>query len=84
MTTTTDVTISLSSPAQTFLVRSNSATDGWFYPRLQVHGSTGSGLTYDGTYVVAEPPVAYGQLTLAVGQSTPTQTMTVKVYWGGR
>jgi hypothetical protein len=54
MTATTDITLALSSPAQTLMVISDSATDAWYYPRHQVHGSTGTGLTYDGTRVVAE------------------------------
>lgn len=39
---TTDVTISTAAPTQTLLTLTNANTDGWFYPRVNIHDATGS------------------------------------------
>lgn len=63
----TDVTISENEHGQrTILTRSNTATDGVFYPAVQRHDSTGAAIAgaYDRVYV-------YGtQLKAAVAQSS--------------
>ncbi|MBU0495043.1 MAG: hypothetical protein KKA73_14210 [Chloroflexi bacterium] len=77
MTTTTDVTLYASaSPTITVLTRSNSATDGWFYPAVQQTTSAGAGA---GTY---DRCPAYGTIALAIDQSTPTLTLTATIWWG--
>lgn len=49
----TDVIVATTSaPTTTILTVSNNKTDGWYYPRAQVHGPTGTALTYDGTRTV--------------------------------
>jgi hypothetical protein len=80
ITTTTDVTLAgTNAPAATLFTRSNSATDGWFYPAVQQTNSSAAGA---GTYDRA--PVA-DWLTASLAQSqatTTTTTLTVTVYWG--
>lgn len=76
ITTTTDVTLTVGSPEMTVFVKSDNATDGWFYPSVQLTGSTGSAVS--GAY---ERFAVQGSLTAAVGQSS-TGTLTVTVLWG--
>ena len=63
---TTDVTIS--SPgnpaALTILTRSNSATDGWFYPHVNDHDNAAAAVT--GSY---SDPVVHGNLLIEVAQA---------------
>lgn len=67
---TTDVTISQKEgPTQTLLTVTDNATDGWKFPREQVHSNAGAGLTYDGSHAVAEAPPVTGKLTVSVAQS---------------
>jgi len=76
VTTTTDITISLSSPSLTVLTTTNSATDAWYYPAAAQTGAGGSGTgTYD------RLPIS-GRLTAAVAQSTSGTPLTVTVWWG--
>lgn len=51
---TTDVTVktvgtSPYPPSYNLLVLTNAATDGWFYPRVQVHDTTGSAIAAEYT-----------------------------------
>ena len=76
VTTTTDITISLSSPALTLYQKDDSATDVWLYPVVQQTDSAGSGTsTYD------RVPVS-GNLTVKVDQSTSGTAVTATVWWG--
>jgi len=64
---TTDVTVAQTeAPTATLLTVSNNATDGWRFPREQVHNNAGAGLTYDGTRTVSEAPPVAGNLTVSV------------------
>ena len=76
VTTTTDITVSLSSPALTLYQKDNSATDVWLYPVVQQTDSAGSGTsTYD------RVPVS-GNLTVKVDQSSSGTAVTATVWWG--
>lgn len=77
VTTTTDLTISLASPALTVLQVSNTATDTWHYPAVQQTGSNGSAIS--GAY--DRIPVS-GQLLIEAGQSSSGTIGTVTVWWG--
>ena len=78
--TTTDVVIATASaPVVTILTVTNSATDAWYYPRTQVHGSAGSGLTYDGTRVVIEPMAINDRVSVSVTGANDTKTVQVSL-----
>ena len=75
---TTDVT--LSSPgqpaSQTILTRSNSATDGWFYPRRQKDDNAAAAITGD-----YDKFVVHGNLLLEIAQADAlTDCVTATVY----
>lgn len=75
---TTDVTItSPGNPAAvTILTRSNSATDGWFYPSINLHDNTAAAVT--GAY--AAPPI-HGNLSVSVAQADAlTDCVILDVY----
>lgn len=76
VTTTVDVTLTWGSPAKTVMVVSDSVTDGWYYPAVQLTGATGSAIS--GAYQVTP---GQGTLTAAVGQAH-TGTVTVTALWG--
>jgi hypothetical protein len=63
---TTDVTItSPGNPASlTILTRSNSATDGWFYPKVQDHDNVAAAVV--GSY--SDPPI-HGNIQIDLAQS---------------
>jgi len=79
---TTDVTITHThAAAQTLLTLTDVNSDGWYFPRQQVHGNTGTGLTYDGTRVVAEPYPVVGKVTVNVAQANAlTACVTAWLY----
>ena len=75
---TTDVTISApgNPAAQTPLTVSNSATDGWYYPRRIADGLTGAALSTHAPYVVHG-----GVLAVSVAQSDAlTDCVTVTAF----
>lgn len=74
----TDVTIAESTaPALPVLTKSNNNTDGWFYPRVTVHGVS------DGAAITG--PVDYqsvgDHLAVTVAQNTDGQTVTATIVW---
>jgi len=79
---TTDVTLALAeAPAATLLTVTDSATDGWYFPRQQVCDTAGAGLTYDGTRTINEPFPVTGRLTVSVAQSNAlTNCVTAYIY----
>lgn len=62
---TTDVTITTTNPTQTLLVRSNSGTDGWFYPRATICDASAGALLFYEEF----PLDAY--INVAVAQGDP-------------
>lgn len=75
ISSTTDVTLTVGSPAQTVLTKTDYLTDSWFYPGVQLADSDGSALS--GAYA-ARP--AMGSLLLSMGETNGT--LTVTVLWG--
>jgi len=77
---TTDVTIAtVHAPVTTILTVTDNKTDGWYYPRHQVHDSTGTALTLDGTRIMVEPVAIEDQVTVSVAQADNTETVTVSL-----
>lgn len=80
MASTADTTIKRVSdgamPEQTLLTITDSATDAWYFPRVQANGSTGSALTgiYD-TYPLT------GYVSVAIAQGTSGQSLTVTLIY---
>lgn len=63
---TADVTITSTDPTQTLLTRSNSGTDGWFYPRVLLQDTAAANLTA----VYDAPPIdAYVSVSVAQGDA---------------
>ena len=75
---TCDVTIAtVETPTQDILTLTNTATSGWFAPRMPVHGPTGTALTYNGTQTVNEPFPVSGYVKVTVAQGDPHATGVV-------
>lgn len=78
-----DLTITAEGTGQAILTLTNQDSSGIWYPRAQVHGATGSGLTFDGTNVVAEPvPVVNERIKVVVAQGGSGKTGTVQILVG--
>ena len=78
LTTTTDITVSLASPAKTVMYKLNSVTDAWYYPEAQATG--GDGAAISGAY--DRMPIN-GRLVVAVGSSTAAASAVVATIWWG-
>ena len=76
VSTTTHVTLTVGTPTQGLVTKADSATDGWYYPGVQLTGADGAVIS--GAY---EPVPASGSLLAEVGGSS-TGTLTVTVLWG--
>jgi len=72
---TTDITISIVTPALAVLTLTNVTSSGWYYPRVLGDGSTGADLTgwYD------RQPVD-GYMTAAIAQGDAAQTLDVTIF----
>ena len=76
ITTTTDFTLTQSSPSLTVLQLTDYYTDTWFYPGAEYTSAAGAGLSaYDRL-------LASGTLTATVGETISGTIVTVRVYWG--
>jgi len=76
ITTTTDITLTQSSPSLTVLQLTDYYTDTWFYPATEYTNAAGTGLSaYDRL-------LASGTLTATVGETISGTIATVRVYWG--
>jgi hypothetical protein len=68
---TTDVTIATSAaPIKTILTRSNSGTDGWFYPRVLLQDTSAADLT-----TVYDTIPVDGNITVSVAQGDSAATL---------
>jgi hypothetical protein len=77
ITTTTDITITQSSPSLTVLQLTDYYTDTWFYPAAEYTNSAGTGLS------AYEPLLVADRLTVAAGETISSSTiMTATLYWG--
>jgi hypothetical protein len=71
---TADVTITATNPTLTVLVKANSATDAWYFPRVAASLNTdGSAIT--GEYLPGIPVDGY--LSIAVAQADDGESVTV-------
>lgn len=78
-----DLTITAEATGQAILTLTDQNTAGVFFPRAQVHGPTGTALTYDGTRTVNEPVcVAHDRIKVVVASGGATKTGTVRVVIG--
>jgi len=77
VTNTTDMTISLVSPAGTVMATTDTYTDGWYYPSVQFTGATGAAVS--GAY--GKFPVN-DYLTIQAGESTSGTVATLWIYYG--
>lgn len=79
---TTDVTIATAhAPILTFLTITSSNTDAWYYPRAQVHGLTGTALTFDGTRTVNEPVPVDDHISVTVAEGDNAGTVAVTILY---
>jgi len=77
---TSDVTIAtVNAPVNTLLTVTDSNTDGWYYPRHQVHSEAGAGLTYDDTRKVQEAVPVCDHIKVSVAQGNDTKTVTATI-----
>jgi hypothetical protein len=80
--TTTDVTVTtLTAPIVTLFTRSNSATDGWFYPRQAVQDATGTAVYYNdaGDAPIYDAVTINDHVKVTVAQGDNTETVTVSL-----
>lgn len=77
VTSTTDITLSLSSPAGVVLGLTNNTTDGWYYPSVQFTSPTG---TLVSSAFKSFPINDY--LVVDTTESTTETTVTVTVFYG--
>ena len=80
---TTDVAITEDengTTRQTFLTLTNANTTGNWYPRVQVCGATGTGLTMDGTRTLMDKFVVNANLKASVTGQTEGKSVTVTVF----
>ncbi len=78
---TTDVTIETAGtdgpPSLTILTLTDAATDGYFYPRHQVHTEAGAGITYDGANEVYEPVPIHDKVKVTIAQADNSDSVDV-------
>jgi len=77
---TTDVTLATvgtNMPAVTFLTLANAATDGWFYPRVQVHSVAGALLTLDGTRTMVHELAISDLINVKIEQANDADSIDV-------
>ena len=80
---TTDATFTYTNAdgeSVTLLTLTDVSADATYYPREQVHGNTGTGLTLDGTRIAAEPPLIAGPVTLSIAQGGATKVCNALLY----
>ena len=64
-------------PIVTLLTITDSKTDGWYYPRHQVHGSDGTALTMEGAEPLVEPVAVRDYVKASVAQADDTHPIRV-------
>ena len=79
---TTDVTIatlgtSPAPPTNALLTLTNAATDGWFYPRVQVHSTAGAVATLDGTRPMLEAIPIHDFVKVTIAQANAADNVDV-------
>lgn len=67
--------------AQTLLTLTDANNDAWYYPRVQVHDNTGTGVTYNGTdEIYAAQALINGPLSLVISSGGNAATGGCIVY----
>lgn len=78
-----DFTVTAEATGQAILTLTNQNSSAAFHPRVQIHGSTGTGLTYDGTRTICEPiTVSHDRVKVVIAQGGDTKTGTVTIIVG--
>jgi hypothetical protein len=75
-----DITVSTKTTLQTIMTWTDVNASATVYPRAQVHGVTGTGLTLDGTRLMVEPIAAADEeikVVVAQGGNATTGTVTL-------
>lgn len=73
-----DFTITGEKHAQAILALTDQNAAGIWYPRQQVHGATGTGLTLDGTRLLVEPVLLVNdRVKVVIAQGGDTKTGTI-------
>lgn len=79
---TSDVTIATAhAPVRTIHTETNSATDVWRQPRIPVHDTAETALTYDGTNPIVERIPVADDISVSVAQADDGETVTVYVLY---
>ncbi len=73
---TTDLTVTVGSPARTIMSKADSVTDAWFYPVVQNTGADGAAVS--GVY---SEIALHGYVTAALAQANDGQTCAVTIVW---
>ena len=76
---TSDITITAERSGEAILTLTNQNGSGSFYPRSQVHGTTGTALTLDGTRAMVEAPALVkdrAKIVIAQGGNAKSATIT--------
>lgn len=80
---TADITVTADVTGMAILTLTDQTASGTFHPRAQVHGPTGTALTFNGTQTVNEPvPVAQERVKVVVAQGGDTKTGSVTIVLG--
>lgn len=78
-----DITVTAEATGQPILALTDQNASGVWYPRQQVHGATGTGLTYNGTQTVHEAvTLANDRVKIAVAQGGASKVGDVTVIMG--
>lgn len=79
---TTDTTITTTkAPVRTIHVETDSATDVWRQPRIPVHDTAETALTYDGTRPIVDTIPIADIVKVAVAQADNNETVTVTILY---
>ena len=80
---TSDITITAEDTGEAILTLTNQNGSGSFYPRSQVHGITGTGLTMDGTRLLVEPlTLVNDRIKVVVAQGGNAKAATIRFIIG--
>jgi len=76
-TTATVATNNVNYPGQTIISIVNSATSGWFFPRVAVHSNAGAAVTYDGTRPIYEAQPVHDNLKITISGANAADNIDV-------
>lgn len=76
-TTATIASANVNYPGQTVLSVVNSATSGWYFPRVAVHSNAGAAVTYDGTRPIYEAQPICDNLKITISGANAADNIDV-------